>query len=306
MSRAAAQRAAARAKAAPPMDVRASDARAFVTPEGVDLRLRVAGAAERASAFAIDVGILVLTLVVFSLLALFALAGLGRGAGRQGQEIVAIVWLLGFFLLRNFYFVGFELRPRAATPGKRIMGLRVIARSGERLTADAVFARNALRELEVFLPATFLFARGRGVDGLVILLGVIWTGVFLLFPLFNRDRLRAGDLIAGTLVVASPKKLLPPDLAERPLGAPDAAVFTQAQLDAYGVKELHVLEEVLRSADRRTMAAVATRIRAKIGWTEGPDMTDRTFLAAYYKGLRGRLEHRMLFGHRRKDKHDRV
>jgi len=306
MSQASARRD-ARIKPAKVAKDRTSDARAFVTPEGVDLRLRVADAAERATAFLIDVGILVLTLIVFSILCVTAALATGF-ARAQGLQVVAVVWLLGFFLLRNFYFVGFELRPRAATPGKRMLGLRVIARSGERLTADAVFARNALRELEIFLPATFLFARGRGVDGLVILLGVIWTGVFLLFPLFNRDRLRAGDLIAGTLVVASPKKLLPPDLAERPLGAPDVVLFTQAQLDAYGVKELHVLEEVLRSADRRTMAAVATRIRirAKISWTEGPDVTDRTFLAAYYKGLRGRLEHRMLFGHRRKDKHDKV
>ena len=30
-----------------------------------------------------------------------------------------MVWLLGIFLLRNFYFVVFELGPRAATPGKR-------------------------------------------------------------------------------------------------------------------------------------------------------------------------------------------
>ena len=32
---------------------------------------------------------------------------------------------------------------------------------------------------------------------------------------------------------------------------------TLAQLDAYGVKELHVLEDVLRKADRKVMAAVA-------------------------------------------------
>jgi hypothetical protein len=47
------------------------------------------------------------------------------------------------------------------------------------------------------------------------------------------------------------------------------------------------------------------RIKAKIGW-EGPsDLPDRTFLNAYYAGLRGRLESRLLFGHRRKDKFDK-
>ena len=33
-----------------------------------------------------------------------------------------------------------------------------------------------------------------------MLLGIIWTGAFVLFPLFNRDRLRVGDLVAGTMV----------------------------------------------------------------------------------------------------------
>ena len=285
----------------------ASDpARTFVTPEGVDLRLRVAGASERATAFVIDAGILLGLLILMTILALSALR-LAGGAARQGMQVAAVVWLLGFFLLRNFYFTGFELRPRAATPGKRALGLRVIARSGGRLTADAVFARNAMRELEVFLPATFLFAQGRGVDAWLILSGAVWTGVFLFFPLFNRDRLRVGDLIAGTMVVASPKKLLQPDLVDRRLGDISGGLqFTQGQLDAYGVKELQVLESVLRSGDRRTMAAVAARIQAKIAWPEAEVVSERVFLSEYYKALRGRLEHRLLFGHRRKDKHDRA
>ena len=37
----------------------------------------------------------------------------------------AIIWLLGFFLAREAYFIGFELRPNGATPGKRALGLRV-------------------------------------------------------------------------------------------------------------------------------------------------------------------------------------
>jgi uncharacterized RDD family membrane protein YckC len=216
---------------------------------------------------------------------------------------MGVVWILGAFLLRNFYFIGFELRPGAATPGKRAMGLRVIARDGGRLTADAVFARNAMRELEVFLPATFLFARGAGVDGWLILLGVVWSGVFLVFPLFNHDRLRLGDLAAGTLVIQAPKKKLLPDLSAAPTGD---LVFSRAQLDAYGIKELYVLEDVLRLADRRTMAAVSERIRKKIGWAAPLEVSDQAFLAAYYAGLRGRLESRLLFGHRRKDKFDKA
>ena len=50
---------------------------------------------------------------------------------------------------------------RGATPGKRMLGLRVVARDGARLTGGAVIARNAMREIEVFLPLSFFFAHDR-------------------------------------------------------------------------------------------------------------------------------------------------
>jgi hypothetical protein len=65
-----------------------------------------------------------------------------------------------------------------------------------------------------------------------------------------------------------------------------------------------VLEEVLRRRDRAALRTVAAAIRKKIGRSED-EMTDAVFLEAYYAGLRGRLEQRLLFGKRRRDKHDR-
>lgn len=273
--------------------------RSMVTPEGVDLRLRVASFADRVGAFCIDALIIVTALVALTILAVWT--GLSdRGAN---IEIVAIIWLLGFFGLRNFYFLVFEMGPRAATPGKRAVGLRVAARDGGRLTADAVFARNAMREVEVFLPMAFLFAGGEGVDAWIRLAGSVWCLVFVLFPLFNRDRLRAGDLIAGTWVIKAPKRALMPDLAAERSQSDNDILFTQDQLDAYGVHELHVLEDVLRRRDSETVEAVAARIGEKIAWT-GPRPDDIAFLEAYYAALRRRLESRMLFGVRRRDKHD--
>jgi uncharacterized RDD family membrane protein YckC len=277
--------------------------REFVTPEGVDLRLKVGSYAERFAAFFIDLLILLGAMIGFSLLSV------GVYWVTKAQwigEIVIVAWLLGSFLLRNFYFMWFEGRPSAATPGKRVMGLRVIAADGDRLTADAVFARNAMRELEVFLPLTFFMAQDQvGVDAALIALGAIWSGVLVVFPLFNRDRRRLGDLTAGTLVVKAPRKLLQADLADDRFAAGHDLTFTPEQLEAYGEKELHVLENVLRVGERRSIAEVATRIRGKIGW-EGPtDIADRTFLNAYYAALRGRLEGGLLFGRRRRDKHDR-
>ena len=274
--------------------------RSMVTPEGVDLGLRIGEASERAAAFLIDAAIIVAGLVVLTLLAIFAFVAAKGEAG----EMIGVIWLLGSFFARNVYFIAFELGGRAATPGKRLMGLRVAARHGGRLTADAIFARNAMRELEVYLPLSFLLSGGQDVDAWLKLLGVIWCGVFVLFPLFNRDRLRVGDLVAGTWVVKAPKARLLPDLTGAQGFGAQGFAFTQTQVDAYGVKELHVLEEVLRRSNLATKAAVADRIRRKIGWIRTDTESDGAFLEAYYAALRRRLETRLLFGRRRKDKFD--
>ena len=66
--------------------------------------------------------------------------------------------ILLVFLSRYGYFLCFELGPRGATPGKRALGIRVAARGGGRLTAEAVIARNLMRDVEVFIPLIFLLS----------------------------------------------------------------------------------------------------------------------------------------------------
>ncbi len=276
--------------------------RSLVTPEGVDLRLQIADAGQRATAFLIDAAIIVGALVGLTLL-----CGIAAMANHGKEAIVAIgvVWLLGFFCLRNAYFIGFELSPRGATPGKRAAGLRVAARNGEALTANAIFARNAMREIEVFLPLTFILSRGVGVTGGVAALGVLWSAIFVFFPLLNRDRLRIGDIVAGTWVVRTPKRRLIADLVDVAPTLPSHFQFTLAQLDVYGVKELQVLEQVLRGRNTVATVAVAERIRAKIAWSSREHESDYAFLDAYYLALRRRLEQQMLLGRHRRDKYDR-
>src|SRR5690606_19823250 len=129
--------------------LRKSKVRQFVTPEGVDLELRIASAGLRLGALVIDISLIQLILLGFTLLMIWAL-------GASQSSIAISIWMLGAFVLRTFWFIGFELGQRAATPGKRLVGIRVVARDGGRLTADAVVARNLIRELEIFLPLTFI------------------------------------------------------------------------------------------------------------------------------------------------------
>ena len=274
--------------------------RTLITPEGVDLNLRLADASQRLGAFLIDLVVMVGMLLALFLVMRIILAIFGRG----GMELGAVIMLLGLFLLRNFYFILQEVGPRAATIGKRATGLRVVARSGERLTADRVIARNLMREIEFYLPFTFvisLLAQGE-VDWLLALAGTVWTLIFVFFPLFNRDRMRIGDLLAGTWVVRAPKRDLQGDVGHVWEGAPQFR-FTDAQLDVYGVFELQTLEKVLRDARPEAIMPVAAAIRRKIGMADDGH-GDYAFLTAYYNAVRQRMERGLLFGKRKLDKYD--
>jgi len=276
--------------------------RSLVTPEGVDLRVELADVGQRLGAVLLDLLIIGGAMLGVTIVCWVV----GLAIGKSVIEVVAVIWLLGLFLIRNAYFLLFEMSARAATPGKRALGLRVAARDGGRLRFEAIFARNAMRELELFLPLTFLISGpylATHGDGWMYLLGVIWFGVFVTLPLFNRDRLRAGDMVAGTWVLRSPRQKLLRDMADEGAVTRADFLFTPVQLDAYGVKELQVLEQVLRTRERATIRAVADRISTKIGYVRGA-AADIEFLQAYYHALRERLESRLLMGRRRRDKFD--
>jgi uncharacterized RDD family membrane protein YckC len=277
---------------------RVVDQRRLITPEGIDLRVQLADIGARIGAYFIDQIIIYVALFAAFFLIIF-------GGISTAPEIAITIFILVSFFLRNFYYMFFEMGPKAATPGKRISKIRVASRSHARLSANAVFARNALREIEINLPLSFLFMSRDSVDGWIALLGLLWSGIFLFFPLFNKDRLRAGDLIAGTWVVRAPKPMLANDLAEEKVDLDSTYSFTPEQVEAYGVHELHVLENVIRANELQTVMDVADRIRNKIKWSKGMSEDDLDFLKAYYAALRGRLETRLLFGVRRKDKFDK-
>lgn len=270
--------------------------RTFVTPEGVDLQLELGTAGARAGAFLLDALMMIVVLIAASI------ATLGLAVAVRG-EVVGIVWLIGFFVLRNGWFTLFEMGGRGATPGKRIMGLRVIARDGARLTGGSVLARNAMREIEVFLPLSFLGAQAAEgtADGFLTLFSLLWSGIFLFFPLMNRDRLRIGDLVAGTWVVRTVRGTLGTDLVAAPAAGP-RRTFSDAALDLYGVYELQTLEDVLRRDRDDAIATVAAMIRGKAGIPD--DRDDRGFLHDYYAALCGRLERDLMQGYRRTDKYE--
>ncbi len=293
--------------------------RVMVTPEGIALPIILASRGARFGALLIDLILIVLAMILATLgIALLAggTAKLGfevdqaKGAARHALDFLIILWIAAIFLFRNAYFLFFELGPRGATLGKRMVGIRIAARDGGRLSAEMVIARNLLRDIELFLPAVLLIgASAEGTEmGPVMLGATAWFLVFALFPFFNRDRLRAGDLIAGSWVVEAPKRKLEAAMSLGQAARGTSATtgtsyrFGEAELAIYGEYELQTLERVLRENRPEAQAAVAEAICRKIGWNPGAG-DERAFLEAYYTQLRARLEGGMRMGKRKADKY---
>jgi uncharacterized RDD family membrane protein YckC len=280
--------------------------REIVTPEGVAIPVELADYGERLSAFFLDFALQLAAIIVI-VLSLVAMALTADSASGLTAQIAIALVLFIYFLIRNMYFIFFEIAWRGATPGKRVVGLRVIDRHGGPLLPTAVIARNLTREVEMFLPLGVLLAGGRGANGAVDwehLSLAIWMLFFALLPAINRDRMRGGDLIAGTIVIALTKRALSSDLVEGTL----QFSFTEQQLRAYGAFELQVLEELLRRPDSaeadRVLNDVCDKICRRIVWIDPvPPNQVALFLRDFYTAERAFLEREQLFGKGRADKY---
>jgi len=282
--------------------------RVLITPEGVALPITLASRGSRVGALMLDFLILGTAFVLVTM-ALVSLAGglvrftsrMESGTAPAVMQFLVVVWIIMTFLVRYAWFLWFELGARGATPGKRLVGIRIAARDGGRLTAEMVIARNLLRDIELFLPVVFIASAGADSPP-AWLAATAWFAMFMLLPCFNRDRLRAGDVIAGTWVVEAPRHKLEATMrAPEPARETEQYHFTDAELAVYGEYELQTLERVLREGREPAIESVQTTIAEKIG--RDPWVRDsRVFLEAYYAQLRGRLEAGMRMGKRKADK----
>jgi uncharacterized RDD family membrane protein YckC len=167
------------------------------TPEGIALSLRPAGLVARGLAYLIDFAIR---------LGIFAAIAMTVGLlGKMGAGIL----LVSYFCLEWFYPVVFELTRAAATPGKRVMGLRVVMDSGLPVTPAAALTRNLLRAAD-FVPSFY----GAGI------VSMLWRA----------DSKRLGDLAAGTLVVFGDPVSLHGEVPAAEAQAPSRPLSAREQL----------------------------------------------------------------------------
>jgi uncharacterized RDD family membrane protein YckC len=156
-----------------------------LTTEKVPFSYRVAGLGSRFLSWLVDL------LLIIGLDVMGAFVGGVLFLGRPGLgSAVMIVWQ---FVLMWGYFLFFEWLWHGQTPGKALLGIRVISRRGTAMNFFEAALRNLLRfvdSLPIPLPL------GPGLLGFVV-------------AACNREHRRLGDLAADTLVVHVERNVRP-------------------------------------------------------------------------------------------------
>jgi uncharacterized RDD family membrane protein YckC len=152
----------------------------IITPEQVQLQFQTAGLGSRALAHLLDAVVLlvfngILFLFVISVSRLYA----GNWFPAVADYLIAISLVL-LVVLNLGYFVCTEAYMGGQTPGKKVMGLRVLQNNGQSATLLSIIIRNLFRLLDMLPTSYFLGA-----------IAIFFT---------SRDK-RVGDMVAGTIVV---------------------------------------------------------------------------------------------------------
>ena len=149
---------------------------AIETPEHLVLELELAGVGSRIAAAACDA---VLLSVAYMALGI-GVATLQTRTAPPGpwSTLLAVLVVLAAFLVFWCYFLLFEALNHGRTPGKRLMGIRVVMDTGHPITFAAAAVRNLISIVDA-LPF--------GMVGLA-------------FVLFHPQNKRLGDIVAGTVV----------------------------------------------------------------------------------------------------------
>lgn len=241
----------------------------LTTPEQVELEYDLAGLGSRFVAALIDVSLQGTLWFMLLIAAVGGAALLSRAVEEDtlvfGVELRALVSVIGaaLFILLSFillwgYYVFFEMVWNGQSPGKRVMGLRVVRSNGQPITFFESLVRNVVRVAD-FLPSAYI-------------LGVVTM-------LLNDRSRRLGDFAAGTMVVkerrdvslASLRVATPGAAAAQPDPAASAAApalnWAALQASDYVLVREFLMRRGSLAAERRAELGlrIASGLAAKLG-----------------------------------------
>jgi uncharacterized RDD family membrane protein YckC len=233
------------------------------TPEVVTIAFDVAGVGSRCLAATIDTTLILLLQAGLGA-AIFAVASLFPEGLSSATDLVFALWSIVAFVLLWGYYLLFELLWSGQSPGKRLIGLRVVREGGRPLDFSASALRNLIRVVD-FLPIGY----GLGVIAIFV----------------DRRGRRLGDFAAGTLVVREgiattldevTRGAAPAPVPPRAADAPATPMLQHLHLldgDAYAVAEEFLRRRGDLSAPRRAQLAaeLAALLRERLALPGGGD-----------------------------------
>jgi len=231
---------------------------------GVDMALRIAGPGTRSFAFLIDWQIRLLAALALVLLAV--LLRLLPNALRPLTHGVAIAAFVLAPLIYFLYHPVLEVLMRGRTPGKRRAGARIVTVEGATPTAGSLLMRNLFRLIDS-MPGFYMVGLG--------------------CCLFTRQRVRLGDLVAGTVLV----------LDEADTSRRLARLGEAMQRSALPLETLRLIQDLLdrwHDLQEAQRSRLARALLAKLD----PGYDSQSDAALSGDGLRARLEHLLGAGSR--------
>jgi uncharacterized RDD family membrane protein YckC len=259
-------------------------------PEQVWLELAIAGPTSRMLAYAVDyVLIVLLEAGVFVLLVFLAPAfvrqpfagvrealGSGDPVGHAGEALLVLLALvvIGQLTIEWCYFVFWEAVGSGRSPGKWLVGLRVVRDDGFAIGVRDSLVRNLLRAVDL-LP--WYYAVG------------------LIAMLVSPQGKRLGDLAAGTLVVRLDRPEAAPPLPDDAADAEPAFRFSREQLARIGPDELTLARQTLRRLDAlppdraaAVLERATTVLAARLAYDDVPEADRRAFIRALLRATHRR------------------
>ena len=166
----------------------------IVTPENIAFHYQVAGPFRRLPAYLVDLSIRLAILFGLALLVSFLSIAIGT--------VASAIWILAYFVLSWFYGGLFETYMNGQTPGKRMLGIRVLTTSGRPINGFQAIVRNIFRLADM---GPFVSAEVFGGPAYPIFPTFI---VGLVVMALSRRYQRIGDLACRTMVVVEERPWL--------------------------------------------------------------------------------------------------
>jgi uncharacterized RDD family membrane protein YckC len=211
-----------------------------LTPERVSLQYDIAGIGSRGAAAVVDTAIqgITLTVLLIGLTAGVAASTLAGAPGSGTGALLIGLYALSVFVVTGGYFILFEIVWSGQTPGKRLVGLRVIRENGYPLRPIDAVIRNLVRIVD-WLPGIY--------------------GVGVLTMLLNKRSKRLGDFASGTIVVREGSRS--PGAAPLLAMADEPRGFTLSNPDATLVRDFLLRRGTMHPQAR---AVLARRLAASL------------------------------------------